>query len=150
MQHLQYHGRLEGHGCCLSGKDGECSGWATRQICIFGMRLSRNFWFLGVKFISTMSIVTLHCSCSSTKVRSERRFDKSITILALKVSSSVDFRLVCLIHRQTSGNATVAKAPTQHKGRPLARLGDPPHLLIDTGGCKHVAWWACDGNTGWD
>eukprot|EP00729_Bicosta_minor_P019282 gene19282-29036_t len=31
-----------------------------------------------------MSIVTLHCSCSSTKVRSERRFDKSITIASLK------------------------------------------------------------------
>lgn len=35
---------------------------------------------------STMSIVTLHCSCSSTKVRSERRFDKGITISTLKVS----------------------------------------------------------------
>jgi len=29
-------------------------------------------------------IVTLHCSCSSTKVRSERRFDKGITIADLK------------------------------------------------------------------
>lgn len=33
---------------------------------------------------STMSIVTLHVSCSSAKIASERRFDKGLTILEVK------------------------------------------------------------------